>query len=596
MTPPTNYKPLYFFRFFKPYGLPMAATILFLVAGTIASTIEPIYLRNIIDGLSTHKTSEIILTFLGIYFGIKTLGILFDLLRDYIWAPVVVKVTRDIESEVFEHLLKLSIDYHADQKSGTAVRAVVRGSSAVGIILDFTVSRIIPPFFQLIFVTILLLKLYTWQFSLITLATIIIYTWFIIWSNERRIKYRLEGNQKDDAASGVLVDSITNIDTVKYFNNSKTLFSQWRDLKDQWIVLLTRNSRIFSLGFAAQSLILLAGLGIILVLAVKQAIAGVISVGSLVLVSTYVVQLSGPISVLGFVYGQYKNSFADLQAMAGILGQPVTIPEPENPETIAHPKGEVEFKNVSFAYQGRERILNNLSFSIKPGQKVAFVGPSGAGKSTLAKLIFRLYEPQEGEILIDGVSIQKLSIDSRKDLLGIVPQEPALFNDTISNNIKFAKTNATQKEVERAAQDAHIDEFVESLPQKYHTIVGERGMKVSGGQKQRLAIARAIVKDPKILIFDEATSSLDSKNEQAILATLDEVSHGRTTIAIAHRLSTVVDSDIIYVLQKGKIAESGTHQQLLKKRGLYASLWDIQSHSQSDTEARVKEAETLAVA
>jgi ABC-type transport system involved in Fe-S cluster assembly fused permease/ATPase subunit len=580
-----QYKPvsaLYFFRFFKPYRGFIFLTAFFLIANTVANTLEPLYLRNIIDGLTLSQSAKVILGFLMIYFIIKFLGVIFEYLRDYIWAPVIVKVTRDIEEAVFAHLLRLSMDYHADQKSGSAVRALVRGSNAVGIILDFTVSRIIPPFFELIFVTILLLRLYTWQFGIITLGTIILYTWFILWSNERRIKYRVEGNLKDDAASGVLVDTIGNIETVKYFNNSMILFNLWGSIKKEWIYLLTRNNRLFSLGYAAQSLILLVGLGIILTLAVNQAISGIITIGGLVLVSTYIIRLSGPISVLGFVYGQYKNSFADLQAMAGILNQEVHIPEPENPMPIKDPQGEVVFNKIDFAYKGREKIMDNLTFSVKPGQKVAFVGPSGAGKSTIAKLIFRLYDVDKGEILIDGVNIKDLSAETRRQILSIVPQEPTLFNDSIANNIKFGKSDATKEEMITAAKAAHIHEFIDSLPQKYDTLVGERGIKISGGQKQRVAIARAVIKNPKILVFDEATSSLDTKSEQAILKTLDEVAEGRTTIAIAHRLSTIVNSDVIYVLQKGRVEEQGTHQELLKKKGLYAHMWELQSKTHED--------------
>ncbi len=574
----------YFFKFFKPYTPHVIFTAIFLLANIVALTLVPIYLRNIIDALSLHKSSQVIVNFLIIYFALRAAELLSEYLRDYIWAPVITRITRDIEQEVFEHLLKLPMDYHADQKSGTAVRAVVRGSNAVSIILDFTVQRIFPPFLQLILVTILLLKLYSWHFGLITFITVVLYTWFIIWSNERRIKYRIDGNKKDDQASGVLVDTIGNIETVKYFNNSFVLFRGWQKLKVEWIGLLTRNNRLFSLGFMAQNFILLVGLGLILGSAVQQTYQGLMTIGGLVLVSTYIVQLSGPISVLGFVYGQYKNSFADLQAMAGILNEDVSIPEPTNPIEPANPQGAVRFHKVNFHYTGREQIINGLDFQIEPGQKVAFVGPSGAGKSTIAKLLFRLYDVDSGEITIDDITIKDLSIDSRRQLLGVVPQEPTLFNDTIANNIKFGKPDASQKEVEAAAAAAHIHDFIESLPQKYDTLVGERGIKISGGQKQRVAIARAIIKNPKVLVFDEATSSLDSKSEQAILTTLNEVAEGRTTLAIAHRLSTIVNSDVIYVLQKGKIVEQGTHTVLLKKNGVYAKLWELQSKSHNDTE------------
>lgn len=574
--------PVTFFKFFKPYTASVIAAFVFLIGTTIVGTMEPIFLGRIIDNLTAREVATVVLSAVGLYFLMKALGVVFEFMRDYIWAPVIVGVSRDLEATVFEHLLKLPMDYHGDQKSGTAVRAVVRGALATSMILDFTISRILPPFIELILVTYVLFKLFSWQFAVITMVTILVYTWFIIWSNEKRIKYRVEGNKKDDQASGFLVDTMTNMETVKYFNNGRVLYDSWNKSKSEWKALITRNNRIFAASYATQGFIILFGLGLILYLSVQQAIAGIITVGGLVLVSTYIVRLSGPISILGFVYGQYKNSFADLSAMAEILNREVQIPEPENPVKLDNPEGKVEFDDVKFAYAGREQIMNGLSFTVEPGQKVAFVGSSGAGKSTISKLIFRLFEVNSGEVKISGVNVKELSQDTRRTLLGIVPQEPALFNDTIANNIKFGKPDATDKEMIEAAKAAHIHEFIDGLPEKYNTVVGERGIKISGGQKQRVAIARAIIKNPQILIFDEATSSLDSKSEQAILKTLDEVAQGRTTIAIAHRLSTIVNSDVIYVLQKGRIAEFGTHTDLLKKGKVYSQMWKLQSEAHNE--------------
>lgn len=302
------------------------------------------------------------------------------------------------------------------------------------------------------------------------------------------------------------------------------------------------------------------------------------TIGDLVLVSSYIVQLLGPIAILGFVYGQYKNSFADLNAMIGILNQPVTITEPSSPKNITAPSGVVEFRHVRFAYNHRRPIFDNLSFSIQPGEDVAFVGPSGAGKSTITKLLFRLYDINAGEMNIDGVNVKDLSSEGRRRIFAIVPQEPALFNDTILNNIAFSQPEANLSQVEAAAKAAHIHPFIASLPDGYKTRVGERGIKISGGQKQRVAIARAILKNPKILVFDEATSSLDTKVERDILATLADVARGRTTIAIAHRLSTIVGANRIFVLDAGKIVEVGTHRELLAKDGVYAKMWRLQSH------------------
>lgn len=568
----------YFFKYFKPYSGLIVLTFVSLILAKAAATLEPLYLKRIIDGLTQGSAQAIIASALTFYFGSKFLSIAFEFLRDYWFSPVTMGVTRDIEKSVFQHLLKLPVAYHADQRAGAASRAVARGSRAIGFVLDFSVSQILPPIFELIFVIGLLLSLYSWHFGTITLATIVLYTWFTIWSTEKRQKYRIEGNSRDDQASGIMVDTVTNMDTVKYFNSEAHQFKRFSEIKEDWFALMVRNNRLFATIFSAQGIILLIGLGIILTLAVRQAEVGIMTVGDLVLVSTYIVRLSIPITTLGFVYGQYKNSFADLEAMSGILEQKVDIEEPENPITIEMPKGQVEFDQVDFTYAGRQQIVNDLSFTIQPGQHVAFVGSSGAGKSTLVKLLFRLYDVTKGEIRIDGKNIKDLSAETRRDLLGIVPQEPALFNDTIANNIRFGKPDAKKDEIITAAKAAHIHDFIESLPQGYDTVVGERGVKISGGEKQRVAIARAIIKDPKILIFDEATSSLDSKSEKAILATLDEVAKGRTTIAIAHRLSTIVDADVIYVLQAGKVVEQGTHNQLLKKDGVYAALWRLQSH------------------
>jgi ABC-type transport system involved in Fe-S cluster assembly fused permease/ATPase subunit len=585
---------IYFIRYFVKYKFFVIATLILLISARMATTFEPIYIKKIIDALTIHQPFEAIISILIVYFGIKLLSITFEYLRDYIFSPVVMGVSRDIETAVFNHLLKLPVSYHADQRSGSAAQAIARGSQAISFVLDFSVSQILPPIFELIFVTILLLRLYDWQYGVITLATVVIYAWFTLWSTERRQKLRIEGNKKNDLAGGILVDSITNIDTVKYFNNEAIQFNEFKGIKQDWYRLLVRNNRIFALITGSQGIILLLGLGLILTFGIKQAAIGILSVGDIVLLSTYIVRLSIPIATLGFVYGAYKNSFADLDSMGRILMKDSEMHESEHPIKVTDPEGAVTFEHVGFGYKGRENVINDLNLEIKPGQKVAFVGSSGAGKSTIAKLIFRLYDVSDGTITIDGVNLKDISPDDRRLLLGIVPQEPAMFNDTIANNIKFGKANATKAEIIAAAKGAHIHDFIDSLPQGYDTLVGERGVKISGGEKQRVAIARAIVKNPKILLFDEATSSLDSKSEQAILQTLQEVAEGRTTIAIAHRLSTIVDSNTIYVLQHGKIVESGTHHTLLKQDGVYAGMWRLQSHAAHESQPNEKLAATAA--
>ncbi len=580
MTTP-DFKPAlpitYFFRYFKPYTPLIILTFVFLIAARIAATYDPLILKQIIDAITTGEAIDAVIPLLWTYFTIKAVAILFEFLRDYVYSPVMMGATRDIEQAVFNHLLKLPVSYHADQRAGAASRALSRGSRAIGFVLDFGVSQILPPIFELIFVTILLFKLYSWHYGLITLVTIFIYTWFTIWSTEKRSKLRFEANKQDDQAGGILVDAIANMDTVKFFNNESSMFGQFKNLKTLWNELMIRNNRLFALIFGIQGLILLTGLGAITYLAISQAVIGVMTVGDLVLVTTYLVRLSGPITTLGFVYGQFKNSFADLDAMGTILAQEPTILEPAEPTSIEKPTGKLEFDHVSFNYPTRAKTLEDVNFTIEAGQRIAFVGPSGSGKSTLARLIFRLYEVKQGAIRLDGVNVNDLSGETRKQLMSIVTQEPTLFNDSIAANIRFGKADATEAEIKKVAAIAGIDKFIEKLPEKYNTMVGERGIKLSGGEKQRVAIARALIKDPKIIIFDEATSNLDSRTEKAIQDALSGAAQGRTALTIAHRLSTITDSDRIYVLDAGTIKEQGTHAELLKLGGLYATLWEIQS-------------------
>lgn len=569
----------FLFKYLKPYTGLILVAMVFLIASQIAATIEPVFLRNIINGITLHQSYSLILSILVIYFAVRFGAVLMDFLRDYVFAPAIMGIACDVEVSVFDHLLKLPVSYHADQQSGSATRALTRGSNAVSFMLDFTVSQLLPPVFQLIFVTALLLRLYNWYYGIITLITVLVYAIFTIWTTDKRQKYRIEGNIQDDAAAGVFSDAITNVETVKYFGNESIMLHKFIGFKADWFKLFVRNNRLFALIASGQSTILFIGLGLILVLAVRQAAAGQISVGDLVLLSTYVIQLAAPVAVLGFVYGNLKNTLADLTSMAKIMENDITLAEPKHPIEIPKPKGEIEFNHVEFDYPTRKDIINDLNLTVLPGQKIAFVGASGGGKSTITKLLFRLYDVTKGSIKIDGIDIKELSAKSRRKIIGIVPQEPAMFNATITENIKFGKPDATHEEVVAAAKSANLHDFIESLPQKYNTYVGERGVKISGGEKQRIAIARAIIKDPKIIVFDEATSSLDSKTEQAILKTLDSVAQGRTTIAIAHRLSTVIDSDVIYVLAHGKIVEHGTHAELLKHNGTYANLWQIQART-----------------
>jgi ATP-binding cassette subfamily B protein len=567
----------YLFRFLKPYWFLVVLTFIFMVGARVTGALDPIWLKNIIDGVTEKKDFAALIPIVLTYFALKFGTSFLDYLRDVTFAPAQMGISRTLSHQLFSHLVKLPIAYHVDQKIGGLARKITRGSRAVTFILDFTVMNILPTIIGLVITAFFLITLYPPIYTIIILGTVIFYAWFTIWSTQKRQKYRLGSNLADDEVASVEVDALTNIETVKYFNNENLMEGRYLPAINERYKLTLKSNRLFALIAWGQGGIVLLGLGIVLFLGIREAAAGTMTVGDLVLLSTYVIQLSAPIEVLGWIYREIKDGLIDLDGMAKVLQVENTILEPEHPQKIKELKGEVSFESVAFSYAGRKDVLKDISLHVKPGHKVAFVGPSGAGKSTIVKLLFRLFEPTGGDISIDGVSLKDLSKEDRRDIFAIVPQEPVLFNASIAENIRFGKPDATLKEIKHAAQLASIDHIIEKFPEKYDTIVGERGVKLSGGEKQRVAIARAVIKDPKILVFDEATSSLDTHSEREIQQALDSVSKGRTTLAVAHRLSTIADSDTIFVLDKGAIAEQGKHSELLAKNGLYAKLWKLQA-------------------
>ena len=583
----------YLTRYLKSYRLPVVATFLFLLAGRIAASLDPVWLKKIIDAVTAGRDLQSLAKVLIVYFGLKTLTFFFDYLRDVIFAPTEMGISRTLSRELFAHLLSLPVGYHFEQKIGGLSRQITRGGRAITFILDFLVINILPTIVQLVVVVALLLRLYPPIYAVVTLCTIVIYTWFTIWSTEKRQKFRLAGNFADDEVAGIEVDGLANIETVKYFNNEPVLLRRYGPAIDKRYDMNVASNKLFALISAGQALILLVGLGLILYMAIRQTLAHLFTIGDLVLLTSYIAMLSAPIGVLGFVYRAIKDGLADLDSMAKILHEEITVPEPAHAPAMPKPRGQVAFEHVQFGYKGKKPVFEDITFVVQPGQRIAFVGPSGVGKSTIVKLLFRFFDPSGGSIAIDGVDLREIDQETRRRLFAIVPQEPALFNTSIAENIRFGKPDATLEEVREAARLASIDQFVSNLPEGYDTLVGERGVKLSGGEKQRVAIARAIIRNPAILVFDEATSSLDSRSERDIQAALDTISQGRTTIAVAHRLSTIANSDVIYVLNRGAIAEAGTHQQLLELNGLYAKLWSIQATHQDDSEAKTIESQLL---
>ncbi len=549
-----------------------------LVLAKFATVAGPLALKQIVDSLDVARQPILILPLglLAAYGLLRLSSALFSELRDAVFAKVSQRAMRRVALQVFRHLHALALRFHLERQTGGLSRDIERGTRGITFLLSFMLFNILPTLLEITLVMGVLLIYYDAWYALITLITLIIYAAFTFLVTEWRMAIVREKNELDSKANTRAIDSLINYETVKYFGNEDYEARRYDEQMAALERVSVRNqTSLASLNFG-QSAIIAVGVTLLMILAAQGVVQGKLTLGDLVLVNAFLIQLFLPLNFLGFVYREIKNSLVDMERMFSLLRRETDIKDPSGAPALDVGAGAVRFERVSFGYDADRQILFDVDFEIPPGRKVAVVGPSGAGKSTLSRLLFRFYDVTGGRILINGQDIRAVTQASLRAAIGIVPQDTVLFNDSIYYNIAYAKPDATRAEIERAARLAHIHEFIVSLPKGYDTMVGERGLKLSGGEKQRVAIARTILKAPRILIFDEATSALDSQSEQAILNALAEVAADHTTLVIAHRLSTVIDADEILVLEQGRIVERGTHRALLAQGAIYARMWALQ--------------------
>ncbi len=556
-----------------------------LMVAKVATVWVPLVLKDIVDTLDTKQHTVIILplALLLAYGGLRMTSVLFSELRDIVFSKVTQRAIRQIAIQVFQHLHKLSMRFHLERQTGGVSRDVDRGSRGVSFLLNFMLFNIVPTMAEIAMVGIILFVKYDILFSVITVSTIGLYVLFTLGITEWRMKFRRTMNDLDSKANTRAIDSLLNYETVKYFGNEEFEARRYDENMANYESAALKNQTTLSVLNFGQGAIIAIGMTLLMILASQRVVEGTMTLGDLVLVNAFLLQLYMPLGFLGFVYREIKNSLADMEKMFGLLHQNAEIRDKPGAPELRVSGARIEFENVDFSYTPNRSILHKLNFTVEPGRKVAVVGPSGTGKSTLSRLLFRFYDVSNGRILIDGQDIRDVQQKTLRAAIGIVPQDTVLFNDTIYYNIAYARPDAPREEVEHAAKLAHIHDFIMSLPDQYNATVGERGLKLSGGEKQRVAIARTILKNPPILIFDEATSALDSKSEQAILGALREIAANHTTLVIAHRLSTIVDSDLILVMEEGCIVESGTHDALLETGTIYANMWALQQKEQQTT-------------
>jgi ATP-binding cassette, subfamily B, heavy metal transporter len=559
------------------YRWRVGIALICLVAAKLANVGVPLVLKEVVDGLNpTYAVVAVPFALLLAYGLLRLSSTLFAELRDVVFVPVTQRAIRRLGLTVFRHLHSLSLRFHLERQTGGVARDIERGTSGVSTLLSYMLFSIVPVILEFGLVAAVLFARFDWRFVAVTFAAVACYIAYTFGISEWRIGIRRRANELDSRANTRAIDSLLNYETVKYFNNEEYEARRYDENLRSYEAAAVKSEASLGLLNIGQSFIIAIAVTALMILAAEGVVAGSLTLGDLVLINGLLIQLYIPLNFLGMVYREIKQARIDMDRMFRLLDENREIED--RPGAMPLPAGGamIHFDRVSFSYDGKRTILHEVTFDVPRGGKIAVVGPSGAGKSTLARLLYRFYDVDQGAVRINGQDIRDVTQTSLRAAIGIVPQDTVLFNDTIFYNIRYGRPDAERGEVVAAAQAAHIHEFIESLPEGYEAMVGERGLKLSGGEKQRVAIARAILKNPRILIFDEATSALDSKSEKSIQTELDRIARGRTTLVIAHRLSTVMDADQILVMERGRIAERGTHRELLDGGGLYAQMWALQ--------------------